>query len=147
MPASARSIDYISSKQDAAAWQDWDPKGSQPCLSCRCDLHLGVLLLLRKKKNALCVHVCGQLPEELLNLVSPSTTIFTSPRDCLCKSHVAPIPLLFIFLGSERFIPLDVKLFNIINHARIFVRNLRWTSFNWYIILFPLAIRFKWFHA
>lgn len=97
-----------------------------------------------KKKDT---HVCGHSPNSCQAHCIPAWPYLPIPATTFANDMGAPTPWLFIFLWSEKFIPSNVKLFNIINHARIFVWNLRWTSFNWYIILFPLAVRFKWFHA
>lgn len=147
MLASASGINYISSKEVSPAWHDWDPKGGQPCLSCRFDLHIEIIAFAEEKKIIIHMHLYVDTPQTAAEFsVVQRCHIYWSLWLPL-QWHVAPTPLLFIFLWSEKFIPSDVKLFNIINHERFFVWNLRWTSFNWYIILFPLAIRFKWFHA
>lgn len=118
---------------------------SRPCLSCWFDLHLGRVLLLREKKKW-CTHVWGSLCSCWAWSISALPTHQSLGQPQPLTSGPNSFLAFSVFL-SEKFASSNVKLLNIINHARNFVWNFRWTSFNWYIIVLPLAIGFKWFHA
>lgn len=95
----------------------------------------------KNQKNKKMMHTCVETPGIVAML-----SVFQR-CDSLNQWHVAPNHSWFTLFVSEKLTPSNVKLFNTVNHAKFFIWNFKWTSLNWYIMLFPLAIWFKWFHA
>lgn len=143
MLVSASGISYISKKQVTPASHDWDPKAMFLMLIWPSLRNIAFAEI--KKKG--CTRVETPLIVAVLGVFQHCLIYNTSPCDHLSQWHVAPTHSWFTFFISEKLIPSNVKWFNIVNHAKFSIWNFKWTSLNWYIMLFPLAIWFKWFHA